>query len=222
MRSMIWPGQRCRSSSTRTERHDDVGRSVRNRDLRRARLGAGGRRRCEPRVDARTKALRDVDVSRGDVLTFHTQTGLAERQHVRGGAVALRARAAGRSCRSTTSWRPTPGCHPRVCRCRSKRVGVRSGPGRPCGREPGHWVHVRGARPGRPLRHDVARRPRTCRQAGALVVPRSTGHGRARRSPARCRCSDPFHIPGPRAHGDGAPVHVRGRRRGCRPPAACR
>ncbi|NMM17943.1 MAG: hypothetical protein HHJ14_12765 [Cellulomonas sp.] len=48
-------------------------------------------------MDARTKALRDVDVSRGDVLTFHTQTGLPERQHVRGGAVALRARAAGRS-----------------------------------------------------------------------------------------------------------------------------
>ncbi len=50
---------------------------------------------ASPVWDARTKALRYVDVSRGDILTFRTQTGLAERQHVRGGAVALRARRGG-------------------------------------------------------------------------------------------------------------------------------
>jgi len=50
---------------------------------------------ASPVWDARSKALRYVDVSRGDILTFHTQTGLAERQHVRGGAVALRARRGG-------------------------------------------------------------------------------------------------------------------------------
>ena len=50
---------------------------------------------ASPVWDARTKALRYVDVSRGDILTFHAQTGLAERQHVRGGAVALRPRRGG-------------------------------------------------------------------------------------------------------------------------------
>jgi sugar lactone lactonase YvrE len=50
---------------------------------------------ASPVWDARTKALRYVDVTRGDILTFHVQTGLAERQHVRGGAVALRARRGG-------------------------------------------------------------------------------------------------------------------------------
>jgi sugar lactone lactonase YvrE len=50
---------------------------------------------ASPVWDARTKALRYVDVSRGDILTFHAQTGLAERQHVRGGALALRPRRGG-------------------------------------------------------------------------------------------------------------------------------
>jgi sugar lactone lactonase YvrE len=50
---------------------------------------------ANPVWDARTKALRYVDVSRGDILTFHAQTGLAERQHVRGGALALRLRRGG-------------------------------------------------------------------------------------------------------------------------------
>jgi sugar lactone lactonase YvrE/energy-coupling factor transporter ATP-binding protein EcfA2 len=48
-----------------------------------------------PVWDARTRSLRYVDVGRSDVVMFHPQTGLVERQHVRDGAVALRQRSGG-------------------------------------------------------------------------------------------------------------------------------
>jgi sugar lactone lactonase YvrE len=48
-----------------------------------------------PVWDARTGALRYIDIGRSDVVTYHAQTRLVERQHVRGGTVALRARRGG-------------------------------------------------------------------------------------------------------------------------------
>lgn len=48
-----------------------------------------------PVWDARNRALRYIDIGRSDVVTYHAQTRLVERQHVRGYAVALRPRRGG-------------------------------------------------------------------------------------------------------------------------------